>query len=435
MRTLLVTGPGGAGRSTVAAATAARAAADGVRTLLITADAETAAALGAADRGPAVRLLEPAAHFRAEFLDLQRRCGPALDLFGATPLASEELTELPGSTAFALLAALAEAARAADEAEAARAARVTFPEATAQAADPALPGDTVRAADEAPSGDAAEAEDAPELLVVDLPPLPEAVALLALPEQLRRYLRRLLPQERQAARALRPVLGRLAGVPLPSTWLYETAARRDADLATVQELLASPATSVRLVAEPTPAALRALRTARAGLALHRIALDTAVANRVLPTTSADPLLTALAAGQQTALKELPALLGTEPVHELPHLGTEPETPDALPAPPPDPVPATPAEEWTIEDLREDDGTLVWRIPLPGADKPGLSLVRRGGELVIGLGPFRRIVELPAALRRCTVAGAGLADGVLRVRFTPDPAVWPSGGDRPGPGSR
>ncbi|MEU6060317.1 ArsA-related P-loop ATPase [Streptomyces sp. NPDC047097] len=401
MRTLLVTGPGGAGRSTVAAATAARAAADGVRTLLITGDAGTAAAFGETDRGPAVRLLEPAAHFRAEFLDLQRRCGPALDLFGATPLASEELTELPGSGAFALLAALAEATRAA----------------------------------EAQSEEAARAQDAPELLVVDLPPLPEAVALLALPEQLRRYLRRLLPQERQAARALRPVLGRLAGVPLPSTWLYETAARRDADLAAVQELLASPATSVRLVAEPAPAALRALRTARAGLALHRLALDTAVANRVLPTTSADPLLSALAAGQQTALKELPALFGTEAVHEIPHLGAEPAGPAGLPAPPPDPAPATPAEEWTIEDLREDDGTLVWRIPLPGADKPGLSLVRRGGELVIGLGPFRRIVDLPAALRRCTVAGAGLADGVLRIRFTPDPAVWPAGGDRPGPGSR
>ena len=36
----------------------------------------------------------------------------------------------------------------------------------------------------------------------------------------------------------------------------------------------------------------------------------------------------------------------------------------------------------------------------------------------------RIVELESGLRRCTVSGAALTDGVLRVRFTPDPGLWP-----------
>ncbi|NDZ97922.1 ArsA family ATPase, partial [Streptomyces sp. SID10116] len=40
------------------------------------------------------------------------------------------------------------------------------------------------------------------------------------------------------------------------------------------------------------------------------------------------------------------------------------------------------------------------------------------------GPHRRIVTLPSALRRCTVAGAGLREGELRVRFAPDPDLWP-----------
>ncbi|MEU9387748.1 hypothetical protein AB0D38_45510, partial [Streptomyces sp. NPDC048279] len=38
--------------------------------------------------------------------------------------------------------------------------------------------------------------------------------------------------------------------------------------------------------------------------------------------------------------------------------------------------------------------------------------------------FRRIVALPSALRRCTVAGAALRDGELRLRFAPDPDLWP-----------
>ena len=41
-----------------------------------------------------------------------------------------------------------------------------------------------------------------------------------------------------------------------------------------------------------------------------------------------------------------------------------------------------------------------------------------------MGRFRRIRTLPSALRRCTVSGAGLHDGVLDIRFTPDPGLWP-----------
>lgn len=72
----------------------------------------------------------------------------------------------------------------------------------------------------------------------------------------------------------------------------------------------------------------------------------------------------------------------------------------------------------------DEGVLLWTVPLPGAVREDLDLLRRGDELVITAGRFRRIVPLPSALRRCTVAGAGLRDGDLRVRFTPDPGLWP-----------
>ncbi|MFI9120928.1 ArsA-related P-loop ATPase [Streptomyces bikiniensis] len=388
MRIILVTGLGGAGRTTVAAATALAEARAGRRTLLVSEDAEdTEGSEGAEDAGRLpgdgnLRVLrpEPAADFRREFLALQACSGTALDLLGAAPFEDAELTELPGSRPFALLRALREAA----------------------------------------AGDH-------ELAVVDLPPLPEALALLALPEQLRRYLHRLLPPERQAARALRPMLAQLAGVPVPAQWLYGTTARWEAELAAVQAVVEAPATTVRLVLEPGPAATRALRTARLGLALHRLSLDAVVANRLLPAGSEDPWLAGLTAEQHRHLAELRTGAG-DVLHELPHLGRAPRGADdlALLAPAragaasaPVPVP-----EWAVEDRREEDGVLVWHVPLPGAAKEELSLVRRGDELLLTAGPFRRNLPLPGALRRCTVTGAGLVDGDLRVRFTPDPGLWP-----------
>ncbi|MET8724000.1 MULTISPECIES: ArsA family ATPase [Streptomyces] len=387
MRTILITGPGGSGRTTVAAGTALRAAREGSRTLLLSADrtdtpgavlgTETGAAPVEVRPGLTVWRPDAAAGFRQDLADFQARAASVLDLLGASRLDAEEVTPLPGAEELTFLRALRDAALSENH----------------------------------------------DLLVVDLPALPEALALLALPEELRRYLRRLLPPERQAARALRPVLGRLAGVPMPADWLYETAARWDTELAALEAVLNDRHTAVRLVAEPGPAGTAALRTARLGLALRGLRTEALIANRTLPDAAPDSWLAGLLAQQRAAVEEW---RGAYDVHPVPHLGRDPRGTDDLTAlAVPAVEPATPPVEWTVADRIAEDGVLVWHIPLPGAIREELDLIRRGDELVITTGPFRRIVPLPSALRRCTVSGAGLREGELRVRFAPDPGLWPA----------
>ncbi|MFD7666721.1 ArsA family ATPase [Streptomyces sp. NPDC059788] len=401
MRTVLVTGPGGAGRTTIAAATALAGARRGERVLLLTARGGAAeralgTRLGAPGDAPVpvvpglhARCVDAGDHFRREALAFQERAEAALDLLGAAPLDEDELTELPGAEAFALLHEL-------------------------------------RAAHETAGGPVSW-----DTVVVDMPPAADTVALLALPEQARRYLRRLLPPERQAARALRPVLAQLAGVQLPTQKLYEAAERWEHELAAVQRIIDHPGTTVRIVTEAGPAAVADLREVRSGLALHGHRTDAVVANKLLPTGSSDPFLAALSGQQQSALKALREEFPEAPVVEVPHLGRDPEGTEELdelartalgePA-----APGGAADTWTVEDRLASDGILVWRVPLPGAERDGLGLLRRGDEIVVTAGRFRRIRTLPSALRRCSVSGAGLRDGALHIRFTPDPDLWPRG---------
>lgn len=393
-RTVLVTGLGGSGRSTVAAATALHSARSGLRTLLIRTDRGPGQTLAPATGGvpeevePGLFTLsvDPARQFRAEAERLQARTAAALEMFGVVPLDPEELTEPPGSGGLALL-------------------RVLRDEAT---------------------------RDEWDAVVVDCPPVTETVAVLALPEQLRRYVDRILPAERQAARALRPLLASLAGVPMPAEWLYSAAAWAESELAAAQAVVEDGATTVRLVVDPGPLAVARTRVARAGLALFGHRLEAVVANRVLPVGSTDAWLAALSGQQQ---KELKALRDECDVYELGHLGRDPGGADDLAALAATTATATAAleirpraggpaaEPWTVEERSGTDG-FVWRLPLPGAERPDLDLVRRGDELVVDVGPHRRIVPLPSGLRRCSVAGAALRDGALHVRFAPDPGLWP-----------
>ncbi|MFJ7333738.1 ArsA family ATPase [Streptomyces sp. NPDC101116] len=388
MRTILIMGPGGSGRTTLAAATALTAAREGSRTLVLgTGRTDTLGAALGVPTGPkpveaAPRLTawrpDPAGDFRRDLAALQDRASSALDLLGASRLDPEELTPLPGAGELALLRALRDAAL----------------------------------------------SEKYDTLVVDLPPAPEALALLALPEELRRYLRRLLPPERQAARALRPVLGRLAGVPMPAEWLYETAARWDLELGAVQAVIADRGTVVRLVAEPGPAGGDALRTARLGLALRGLRTDVVVANRVLPEASPDTWLAGPVAQQRKTLEEWRE---SYDVRTVAHLGRDPRGTDDLTAlAVPGAGQPAPAADWCVTDRLDAEGVLVWEIPLPGAIREELDLVRRGDELVVTAGTFRRVVPLPSVLRRCTVDGAALREGELQIRFAPDPELWPQG---------
>lgn len=89
---------------------------------------------------------------------------------------------------------------------------------------------------------------------------------------------------------------------------------------------------------------------------------------------------------------------------------------------PDPlaVSAT-ADPLTVERVNAEE--FVMSISLPHADRGEVELVRKGDDLVVTVGRYRRVLALPSALRRCVVDGAALRDGALRVRFSPDPQVW------------
>ncbi len=392
MRVLLHTGKGGVGTTTLVAAAGVHAARCGLRALVVSTDPAHSLADVLGSRLDQAHPVEVEPGLLALQVDARAALAQRRDAvpdhvartLGALGVPARALADLPGGADVLVLAALRDH--------------------VATGAAGAGPLD---------------------LLVVDCPSTAGALRLVTLPDVLARLVDRLLAAQRLTARSLT----RVGGVELPAADVAAALADLRDHLAEVAGVLRSPTTSVRLVLTPESVVVaESLRTLTA-LALHGFAVDTVLANRVVPGEGADGWRRSWAAAQQRRLTRLEADVAPVPVRRVPYLAGEPVGTDALAALGRqvygDGTSALLAGEGPGPVGVERAGTgfdLV--LDLPMARAGDLDLARDGDDLVVTVGAHRRVLRLPSALRRCRTADAALRAGRLRVHFEPDPQLWP-----------
>ena len=70
---------------------------------------------------------------------------------------------------------------------------------------------------------------------------------------------------------------------------------------------------------------------------------------------------------------------------------------------------------TVEEEGED---FVLKLPLPQVELDKVRLTKRGDELFVSIGNFKRELLLPAVLAQRDASNATFVNGVLKVRFPP-----------------
>jgi arsenite-transporting ATPase len=384
VRILLFTGKGGVGKTTAAAGTATVAARRGLRTLVLSTDAahSLADAFGTVIGGEPTRVedhlfvqqVDAQRRFERSWADIQGYLLSVLDAAGVDPITAEELTVIPGAEeVLALLELRAQV----------------------------LSGDW-------------------DVVVVDCAPTAETLRLLALPEALGWYMDRVFPAERRIVKALRPVLAKAAGVPMPHDSVFDAVERLHRDLEEVRELLTGPDASVRLVLTPETVVVAEARRSLTTLSLFGYRVDGVVANRVFPADGADEWRRSWVAAQGAVLAEVEQSFTGLPIWRSTYRKSEPVGVDSLAEfaeavyGADDPL-AAPTGESPMTISRTRSGAVL-RIALPFVARSDIDVVRHGDELVVTVGSYRRLIALPAALSRHSVGGARIEDGALRVRF-------------------
>jgi arsenite-transporting ATPase len=392
-RIILFTGKGGVGKTTSAAGTATLAARRGERTLVLSTDAAHSLAdafgeqIGAETTQVAENLwvhqVDAQRRFERSWGDIQGYLMSVLDAAGVDPITAEELTVIPGAEEVLALLELR---------------------------THALSGRW-------------------DVIIVDCAPTAETLRLLALPEALNWYMTRVFGVQRRVVKALRPVLTRAAGVPMPEDSVFEAVERLHRDLEEVQRILTEKDSSVRLVLTPETVVVAEARRSLTTLSLYGYRVDGVIANRVFPADGADEWRGAWVEAQRSVLAEVRQSFVDLPIWMSSYQPGEPVGADALATfaeaayDGADPL-STPTGEGPMTITRAD-GDAVLRIALPFAEKKDVDLARHGDELVVTVGSYRRLLALPAALARHTVTGARVGSGSLQVKFRIDQDIAPA----------
>lgn len=388
-RTILYTGKGGVGKTSVAAATARLCAARGLRTVVLSTDpahslSDSLEAPLGPDPTPVGENLwgqevQAQREMEANWGQVQSWLVGLLADRGVMDIAAEELTVPPGmDELFSLL----------------------------------------QIKDHHTSG-------AYDVVIVDCAPTGETLRLLSFPEIAQWWLERVFPVERKMVAAARPIAKTFLDVELPGPDVFAEVNHLVRNLVTMNAILRDrERASIRLVMNADRMVVNEAQRTFTYLNLYGYLTDAVVVNRLFPDEVGEGYFGEWRRRQGERLEEIKG--GFKPVPVLRARYFEEEV---VGAPMLDRLgaevfgeldPAALLHTELAQEVEQDgDGVTTMRIRVPFAERSEISLKKVGSELVVAAGREKRTIILPPALARRSPSGAKLEDGSLEVSFSAD----------------
>ena len=383
-RTIIYTGKGGVGKTSVAACTARRSAAAGLRTLVISTDPAHSLSeclnaefdadpvqIGDCLWGQEVKAQE---EMERHWSAVQDWLGELFMERGVDRISAEELTVPPGmDELFSLL--------------------------------------RLQAHHQSGGWDA---------IIVDCAPTGETLRLLSFPDVARWWIEKVFPIERQILAAARPIARSLLDISLPSQAVFADIQRLSQNLIAMNEILRDRKhCTIRLVMNPDRMVIGEAMRTFTYLNLYGYLTDAVIVNRLFPAGVGEYFADWRRVQEEhlqlvhSAFAPVPVLCA--PYFEQEVVGAEmlDRLADAL-------FEAHEAEAvlydaLTQELIMSEDGARL-RLALPFAQKGDISLKKIGLELIVGVDGQRRTIMLPPALAALRPAAATFEDGALEVTF-------------------
>jgi len=384
-RTILYTGKGGVGKTSVAAATARRCAAAGLRTVVLSTDPahSLSDSLEAELGGEATEISPLLWGQEVQAQEEMERHWAAVrewlgDLFaerGVDQISAEELTVPPGmDELFSLL--------------------------------------QIKRHHE---------EDRFDAIVVDCAPTGETLRLLSFPDVASWWLEKVFSWERKVMSAARPIARGLFDVPLPSDAVFDDIERLTRNLVAMNGILRDGSTtSIRLVMNPDRMVVKESMRTFTYLNLYGYLTDAVVVNKVFPDEVEGGYFADWREVQAEQLDLVRSAFSPVPILTAPYFPREVVGAEMLDRLGDELFGSSDAAELLHRELSQElsgeNGRATLRLPIPFAERADIQLKKIGLEVVVRVGGQKRTIILPPSMASYATSGARFEGGALEVYF-------------------
>lgn len=265
-----------------------------------------------------------------------------------------------------------------------------------------------------------------DVLIIDSAPTGTALRLLSIPEVGGWYMRRFYKPLQGMSVALRPlfepIFKPITGFSLPDKEVMDAPYEFYEQIEALEKVLTdNKQTTVRLVTNPEKMVIKESLRAHAYLSLYNVSTDMIIANRIIPDTVQDPFFQGWKENQQIykqeiydnfhplPVKEVPLypeeMCGIEALERLKNTLYQDEDPSQVYY-----------QEDTVRVIQEKDCYSL-ELYLPGIPKEQIQLNKTGDELNVRIGNHRRNLVLPQALAALSPVGAKMEQDYLKIKFS------------------
>jgi arsenite/tail-anchored protein-transporting ATPase len=261
-------------------------------------------------------------------------------------------------------------------------------------------------------------------VIIDAAPTGETIRLLTMPDTFRWYAGHVSKLESAILmRALKPFAGKLLQGP---SEILEAVSKLDAATADLRTTLSDPSiSSYRVVLQPEKMVMREAERAVSYLGLFNYPVDSVIINRILPESPDEgdfyrqrrEIQIKYLEMIENNFRPLPLWYAPYYAHEVVGMAAlERLAIDCFGESDPGAI----FYQGILQELIEtDDGGYLMRLPIPFVGKEDVRLRKRGDELFVTIGNFKREMILPTVLAKRKTGGGRLKDGMLEITFLPE----------------
>ncbi len=265
-----------------------------------------------------------------------------------------------------------------------------------------------------------------ERVIIDAAPTGETIRLLTMPDTFRWYAGHLSRFEGGMVKMLRPFAGRLLKGPAE---ILDALSKLDEATAELRDTLSDPTiSSYRVVLQPEKMVIREAERAVSYLGLFNYPVDGVVVNRVLSEAADEgDFYQKRYELQQKYLGMIEDNFRPLPLFYAPYYAEEVVGLTSLSRLANDCFgegdPGDVFYRGKVQEITETaEGGYLLRIPMPFVTSSDVRLRKRGDELFVTIGNFKREMILPTVLAKRRAGGGRLLNDILEITFLPPEPV-------------